>query len=119
MMEAFAELYVTELANKRYHEQYTCAMTWCFQPEVNLHKRNFQMSDDDLKKLSTSKQEWRNDLKVGDKLDVNIIGDEKNKTKGWAQGVIERISNEVLTLIFPDLPTDYDQDIASWSTDIA
>jgi len=42
------------------------------------------MSDDDLKKLSTSKLEWRNTLKVGDKLDVNIIGDEKNKTKGWA-----------------------------------
>lgn len=52
---------------------------------------HFQMSDDDLKRLSTSRQTWRNDLKVGDKIDINILGDDKGKTKGWVQGEIEQI----------------------------
>ncbi len=77
------------------------------------------MSDDDLKKLSTSKQEWRNNLKEGDKVDVSVIGDEKQKTKGWVQGVIERINGEILSIMFPDLPADFDCDYAKWSTDIA
>ena len=118
-MEAFVELYNTELANGRYHEQYTCAMTWCFQPEVNLHKRNFQMTEDDLKKLSTSKQEWRNNLKVGDKLDVSLYSGEKQKVKGCVQGVIQRVGGEILSIVFPDLPEEFDGDFAKWSTDIA
>ena len=40
-MEAFVELFALQLRNKRYHENFTCAMTWCFQPETNIHKKNF------------------------------------------------------------------------------
>ena len=40
-MEAFIDMFAMELKAKRYHEQFTCAMTWCFQPETTLHKRNF------------------------------------------------------------------------------
>ena len=41
------------------------------------------MSDDDLKKLSTSRQVWRESLKAGDRVDININADDKDKIKGW------------------------------------
>ena len=54
-MEAFVDLFAFELKAGRFNENFTCAMTWCFQPETTLHKRNFQMSDEDLKRMSTSR----------------------------------------------------------------
>ena len=77
------------------------------------------MSDDDLKKLATSRQQWRKELKVGDSLDVNIDGDDKQKVKGWVQGRIERIEGDLLSLTFPFLPTEYDMDIERYSVDLA
>jgi hypothetical protein len=44
------------------------------------------MSDEDLKRMSTSRQTWRNELQVDDIIDVKIIGDDKDKTKGWVRG---------------------------------
>ena len=52
-MYAFMDLFRHEMQQKRYHENFTCAMTWCFQPESNIHRRQFQMSDDELKRLKT------------------------------------------------------------------
>lgn len=66
MIEVHLDLFAKELQAGRYNEQFTCAMTWAFQPDCNLHKKNFQMSEDDLKRLTTSRQKWRNELKVGD-----------------------------------------------------
>ena len=40
-MEAFVDLFANELKHSRFNESFVCAMTWCFQPEANLHKRNF------------------------------------------------------------------------------
>ena len=113
------DLFANELKHGRYNETFVCAMTWCFQPEVNLHKRNFQMSDDDLKRLSTSRQAWRQALKVGDQVDVKVSGDDKDKATGWAQGRITRVEGELLSVVFPELPADFDRDIAVWSTDVA
>ena len=94
-------------------------MTWCFAPDNMLHKRNFQLSDDDLKKLSTSKQTWRQQLKAGDQVDVLINGDDKEKTKGWCQARVERVDGELLSLVFPDLTSDHDLDLPAWSVEIA
>lgn len=113
------DLFAHELKAKRYHETYTCAMTWAFQPETSLHKAHFQMSDDDLKRLTTSRQTWRNDLVVGAKVDVNSVADAKEKTKGWLQGTIERVEGDLLSVVFPELPVEFDRDIDRWSTDVA
>ena len=52
-------------------------------------------------------------------IDVKVLGDDKDKTKGWVRGQVERISGDMLSVIFPDLPVDFDCDIDKWSTDIA
>lgn len=118
-MEAFIDMFAIELKAKRYNAQFTCAMTWCFQPETTLHKRNFQLSDDDLQRLSASRQTWRAELKAGDMVDVNLVADDKDKVKGWVQGRIERAEGEILSLVFPELPADFDTDLPRWSTDLA
>ena len=67
------------------------------------------MSDEDLQKMSTAGQAWRQALKPGDKIDVRIDGDEKTqKVKGWVQGQVDSIQGERVNIIFPDLPEEYD-----------
>lgn len=90
-MQAFVDLFVNELRNERYNESFTCAMTWAFQPACNLHKNHFQLSDEDIKRLATSRQAWRGALKQGDRVDFKIVADEKKKTKGWVQAVIASV----------------------------
>ena len=43
------------------------------------------MTEADLKRLAAnhSSQAWRRELKVGDKVDVNIDADDKKKLRGW------------------------------------
>ena len=119
-MSAFMDLFAHELKNKRYHENFTCAMTRCFKSDDMLHKRNFQMSNEELQKLSTANQVWRQQLKPGDGIDVKIDGDEKvQKIKGWVQGQVESIEGEMVNIIFPELPEDYDHAQPIWTQDIA
>ena len=40
-MKDFVDLFALELKAGRYHTDFAMAMTWCFQPECSLHKRNF------------------------------------------------------------------------------
>ena len=56
---------------------------------------------------------------MGDRIDINIVGDEKDMTKGWCQALIERVQGEYLSVIFPELPAEHDMNIPYWSTDIA
>lgn len=63
------------------------------------------MTEDDLKRLSTSRQLWREDLKEGDQIDINVMADDKDKIKGWVQARIDRAEGEILSLVFPELPS--------------
>mmetsp|Transcript_393 Transcript_393/g.548 ORF Transcript_393/g.548 Transcript_393/m.548 type:complete len:291 (-) Transcript_393:8442-9314(-) len=119
LMAAFVDLYALELKSKRYNETLTCAMTWCFKADTTLHGNHFQMSEDELKSMATQRQTWRKDLKVGDRVDVNVDGDNKFKTKGWVQGEIERISGDILSIVIPELPPSFDLDIDRWSINLA
>ena len=48
-----------------------------------------------------------------------VVADDKDKTKGWCQARIERINGELLSLVFPDLTSDFDCDLPAWSVEIA
>jgi hypothetical protein len=51
---------------------------------------------------------------------VKIDGDEKvQKIKGWVQGKVESIEGEMVNIIFPELPEDYDHAQPIWTQDIA
>ena len=77
------------------------------------------MSDDDLKKLSTSRQTWRAALKPGDDVDVCVMGDNRGgKVKGWQQAKVERVDGEYVHVTFPHFPADWTAAIETWSTDL-
>ena len=52
-MRAFIELFVLELKDKRYNANFTEAMIHVLDPECGLHKRHFEISDEDLQKMKT------------------------------------------------------------------
>lgn len=93
-------------------------MTWCFKADTALHSNHFQFSEQDLKSLATHHQIWRKELQMGDKVDVNIGGDDKSKTTGWVQGKIVDISGDKLSIEFPDLPPQHDCDTDRWSINL-
>ena len=78
LIKAFIGIFLSELKAKRYNAEFFAAMTWCFAPDCSLHKYHYQISDDELKRLRTSHQTWRKDLKVGDQIDVCVRADEKS-----------------------------------------
>ena len=78
------------------------------------------MSDEDLQRMSTANQTWRQALKPGDNIDVRIDGDMKcQKIKGWVQGQVDSIKGERVHIIFPELPEEYDHSQPIWTLDIA
>ena len=54
-MQVFIDLFCAELKAGRYNETFFCAMTWCFQPDSSLFKKNFLITDEELKRLKTSR----------------------------------------------------------------
>ena len=57
-----------------------------FEYDVFLHNYNYQIPEDELKKLRNTNQKWRRDLKEEDMVDA--IVDENNKCAGWSQARI-------------------------------
>ena len=95
-------------------------MTWCFLPTSDLHKLNFQIPEEDIINLTTKHQAWRNDLKVGDMVDVRLFADiTKPNCDGWLQGKIEEVEEDNLNVIFPKASSIFDRTINRWSYDLA
>lgn len=93
-------------------------MTFVFQPECSLHNYHYQIASETLKHLRTSKQTWRKDLKVGDKLDVLVKADEKSPMTGFMQAIITRVEGDTLFLEFPESSNFYDTTMDRWATQI-
>jgi hypothetical protein len=93
-------------------------MTFVFQPECSLHNYHYQIASETLKHLRTSKQAWRKDLKVGDKLDVLVKADEKSPLTGFMQAIITRIEGDTLFFEFPESSNYYDTTMDRWATQI-
>lgn len=53
-----------------------------FEYDTVLHNFNFQIPEDELKKLRSSNQQWRKELVVGDLVDAII--EENNRCSGWS-----------------------------------
>lgn len=101
MLESIMDVFLVELQNKRYNQEFYCAVTWCFQPVCSLHQNNFQMGKEELRSLSLKAmrtQTWRESLQVGDLVDVKVeVG--KKMIKGWIQGTIVSIDEDDQILV--------------------
>lgn len=117
-MEGLVLVFLEELKAKRYNENFIAGMTFVFQPECSLHQYHYQIAAETLKHLRTSKQLWRNELKVGDKIDVLVKADEKSSMTGFLQAVITRVEGDTLFLEFPESSNFYDTSMDRWATQI-
>ena len=122
---------MSEMKQERYNDKFLEAMTWLFNPKSELHRSYFQMTVEDMDKVRTGRETWRESLKAGDRVDVRIPLDDKKQQMGWVQARIELITENLdselndeengryLTLICPELPASYDIIKDKWSTDVA
>ena len=118
-MKAFLSIYLVELKNKRYNFEFTLAMSLVFNPNANLHQYHFMISEDELQKIKTKHQAWRNDIKEGDKLDICIKYDDKSSLLGWAQATVKEIRDDDMDIQFDYINQEYDGTLSRWSTFIA
>ena len=72
ILDVFLKIFNGELKAKRYSGELITSMIEAFKPDCNLHRDAFQISEEELINLTTKHQEWRNELKVGDKVDVHV-----------------------------------------------
>lgn len=107
-MEALIVIFISELRIKRYNENFIAGMTFLFQPDCMVHKAHYQISQETLKKLRTANQTWRNEMKVGDGLDILVKADEKGIISGFMQAKITRIEGDTLFVEYPDSSNFYD-----------
>ena len=78
------------------------------------------MPEIELQKMRTHGQEWRKDLKAGDRIDCFVKCDEKSKQFGWMQGLIVSVNldGDSLNVEFPESSCIYDGIVDRWSTNI-
>jgi hypothetical protein len=92
-------------------------MKMVFEYDTILHNYNYQIPEDELKRLRNTNQEWRKELKQGDMIDA--IVDENNRCSGWSQARISQVNGELLFLEFLFDTKNADRYIDRWSVEIA
>jgi hypothetical protein len=93
-------------------------MKQVFDYDTILHNYNYQIPDEQLKKLRSANQEWRKILEVGDKVDA-IVQEDNNRCSGWSQAVIGSINGDAMHLNFTHDTKNSDRYLDRWSVEIA
>lgn len=115
--EAWTNLFMHQARMNRFSDNFTCALTWCFQPNCNLHNLHFEFSRDELKQIAMSHQTWRQEIQIGGQLDVQVKTD--TKITGWMLGTVTKIIGDIIEIKFTDSSVEYDKTVDRWSTNIA
>lgn len=83
---------------------------------LNLY--NYQIPEEELKRLRSQDQQWRQELKVGDMVDA-IIDELSFRCSGWSQARIDQVNGDTLHLEFLYDVKTADRYIDRWSLEIA
>jgi hypothetical protein len=89
-----------------------------FEHDSILHNYNYQISEEELKRIRSANQEWRKELKQGDMIDA-IIDEPSSRCSGWSQARIESVNSDVLHLEFIYDNKSADRYLDRWSVEIA
>lgn len=97
------------------------AMTLLFEHDRLIHRFHFKIPEHELWKKCTQKEEWRSELKVGDMIDVYVRADERSRHKGWMQGTVSQVLQDMqdsLIVTFNNSLQLYDTKISRWSLEV-
>jgi len=70
VQEAYLLLFVKLLEAKEFNQKFYDSVKLIFDYSGILHKYHYQIDNEELKRLRTVNQGWRNDLKQGDRVDA-------------------------------------------------
>lgn len=91
-------------------------MKMLFDYDSILHLYNYQIPEDELKRLRNTNQEWRKELNVGDMVDAIV---DENRCSGWSQAKITQVNGDLLYLEFIYDTKNADRYLDRWSVEIA
>jgi len=89
-----------------------------FEYDSILHNYNYQISEEELKRIRSANQEWRKDLKEGDMIDA-IIDEPMTRCSGWSQARIDSVNGDTLHLEFIYDTKTADRYLDRYSVEIA
>jgi hypothetical protein len=89
-----------------------------FEYDSILHNYNYQISEEELKRIRSANQEWRKDLKEGDMIDA-IIDEPMTRCSGWSQARIATVNADTLHLEFIYDTKTADRYLDRYSVEIA
>ncbi len=118
IMENYMKLLLIMMKAKFFNAVFYEAAKFLFAYDSPLHYANYQISEEELKRLRSANQEWKRDLKVGDMVDA-ILDDPVAKINGWSQARIDQVNGDMLHLEFIHDVKTADKFIDRWSIEIA
>ncbi len=106
------------LRTGNYVGTYFECMRIIFNHDTILHNYNYQISPKELKKLRSSKEEWRNNIQVGDMIDA-IQEEQEAKCSCWGQARIAAINDDLLHLEFFNAAKSADRVMERYALELA
>jgi hypothetical protein len=91
---------------------------YLFTHDSILNQYNYQIPEEELKRLRNQNQEWRVQLKIGDMVDA-IAEEGSFRYSGWAQARIDQINGDTMHLEFINDVKTVDRYLDRWSVEIA
>lgn len=113
------------MKRKIWNFDFLLAMRSVLDYENVLHRVHFQISDAEIQKLFTkgTAQQWRTQLKVGDKVDALLHYYDKtrgfSRGAGWSQAQITEVEGEKVTINYLLEPKTSDRKLDIWSNELA
>jgi len=118
ILEGYTRLFLELLKRGQYVPVFFDAMKHVFEHDSILHNYNYQISEEELKRIRSANQEWRKELKQGDMVDA-IIDEASSRCSGWSQARIESVNSDVLHLEFIYDNKSADRYLDRWSVEIS
>lgn len=116
--ENYMRLFLALLKLGYYHGAFFDSIRNVFTHDNILNLYNYQIPEEELRKLRSQDQQWRTELKVGDMVDA-IVDDLSYRCTGWSQARIDQINGDTLRLEFIYDVKTCDRYIDRWSLEIA
>ena len=107
LIQQLMHMFAADVSARRFNQTWFSAITLLFDPSSNVF-RFYRIPEKELQSMRTSKQEWRNDIKADDMLDVFVKADERSRLHGWIQGKVASVIADSLFVEFPDSLKSYD-----------
>ena len=87
VLKTYISLFLNDLKARRYPARYFSVMSQVLNPNTSFHQKNYQLNSQELILI----QDWRNEIKIGDRIDVLTQYKEYTELRAWLPATVEGI----------------------------